>query len=142
MQNITEHYSEQKGERNASENSWVDLFVPWYTICVYDFLEDPCKFIQSKVSGFVQVFNIIWSFFKRQPMHVHILHLFFKFIISWNPNEPVPNGLTVLQHIQMSIDGSLFQNEKLVDLYNGHLSIAPCVCGGEMLFVCSLSRFD
>lgn len=48
MTHISEHNTEEEWESNASENAGIDFFVSWNTICVYDFLENWCKFIKSE----------------------------------------------------------------------------------------------
>lgn len=69
MTNITEHYSEEKGESDISEVRRIDLFVGRNSISVYNLLERVGKVIDIEISGWFQVF--IRDFFKLN--HVILL---------------------------------------------------------------------
>lgn len=54
MGNITKHYSEQEGECNYCEDTWVHFFVIWDTIGVHYILECSCEFIDFKIGRWHQ----------------------------------------------------------------------------------------
>lgn len=66
---ISEHDSEKEGKGDTSEDTWVYFFIPWYSVCIDDFLEDTCEFVGFDISrrtAFGRLFdvgNLTWSGF-------------------------------------------------------------------------------
>ena len=53
MSNIAEHYTEEEGEGDHSEEGRVDLTVGWDAVSVNDLLEHPGDFINFEESGWL-----------------------------------------------------------------------------------------
>ena len=124
---ITKHNSEQKWERYAGENGWIDFLVRWHTICIDNFLEDPSEFIQSKVCRLHQAFDFVWALLIGQTIQIQLAKFLLNFKIFRDPNKPISDSLTVLEHIKMLINSSFFEDEELIDFDNTHISTASCV---------------
>lgn len=139
MEYITKHNSKQKWERYAGENRWIDFLVSWHTICIDDFLEDPSEFIQSEVCRLYQAFDGIWALLEGQTIHIAILfqgiYSALKIIKSWHPNKSISDSLTVLEHIHVGMNSSLFEDKELIDFNDTHISVASCVGCQQVVFV-------
>lgn len=99
MEYITKHNSKQKWERYAGENGRIDFLVRWHTICIDNFLEYPSEFIQSKVCRLDQAFDGIWALLKGQTIQIQGTKFVLNIKIPGYPNEPISDGLTVLEHV-------------------------------------------
>lgn len=127
MEYITKHNSKQKWERYAGEHRRIDFLVRWHTICIDNFLEDPSEFIQSKVCRLYQAFDSIWALLKGQTIHIQGIYFAFNIKISGDPNKPISDSLTVLEHVEVLINSSFFEDEELIDFNDTHISITSRV---------------
>lgn len=135
MEYITKHNSKQKWERYAGENRGIDFLVRWHTISIDNFLEDPSEFIQSKVCRLYQAFDSIWALLKGQTIHIQGIYFGLNIKISGHPNEPISDSLTVLEHVEVLINGSFFEDEELIDFNDTHISISSRVGSHQVVLV-------
>lgn len=65
MADITEHDSEEEGESDCCEDSRVDLFIPWDTIGICDFLSDDGIAVGIESSGWFIKTKLLYFWCRR-----------------------------------------------------------------------------
>lgn len=93
MTYITKHDTEKEGEGYNGKDTWVYLFVGRNTICVNDFLEDPCDLVQAEMCWWFDPVVIDYLECRNLNIYVSILQLLYLLqnvliVESWNPAEP------------------------------------------------------
>ena len=115
MVHITEHYSEQKWEGDDSEQSRVDLFIPWYTVCVDNELKWTSEIVKLEMSRprFISLDSLdvnTIEVFSCLSQLVQILFQFFFFIFR-APEVSSEEISILLQFVQILVDEGLLHGE-------------------------------
>jgi hypothetical protein len=123
---ISEHYSEQERERNASENCGVEFLVHGNSVSVDDLLVDPGVVVGLDEGGRSDVMVVEWLELGGRVVLEHVSDDVF--LVGGAPEVSHVAALGLLHHVHGVVEGLLLGHEPLVDLQGADLFSVAIIC--------------